>query len=197
MRGNPLALDAKTGFLINRIDAQGALNNGLISYAVDGTQYVAAAVGGTSLNPSGVAGELRVSIYGLNGSGLPKVVKADRLLPLWGDTRQTQGFGMYFQVCLLCHGPAARGATYPSLVRQAKVVSDPNALKTFLATVPPPMPRLYPGLLGDGDVELIAEYLRAVVGTGAETSAKMTLPTPPAAAVESKPQQVPRSAQQQ
>jgi len=36
-------------------------------------------------------------------------------------------------------------------------------LKQFLATVPPPMPRLYPGLLTDNDVELIANYLSTTV----------------------------------
>jgi hypothetical protein len=163
VRGNLLALDAKTGFLLNRIDAKGALNNGLISYAVDDRQYVAAAIGGTSLNTSGVAGPLRVSIYGLNGSDTPKIVKSDRL-PLLGPTREAKAHMMYFQNCQLCHGPAGQGGVYPSLLRQAKTVTDPNALKAFLVTVPPPMPRLYPGVLEDGDVDLIAEYLKAAIG---------------------------------
>jgi PQQ-like domain len=41
--GNLLALDAQSGAVLKRIDVQGALNHGLISYAVGGTQYVAAA----------------------------------------------------------------------------------------------------------------------------------------------------------
>jgi alcohol dehydrogenase (cytochrome c) len=54
--GNLLVLDATNGSLLKRIDAGGALNNGLISYAVEGAQYVAAAVGGATENPSTVAG---------------------------------------------------------------------------------------------------------------------------------------------
>jgi hypothetical protein len=36
--GNLLVLDATNGSLLKRIDAGGALNNGLISYAVEGAQ---------------------------------------------------------------------------------------------------------------------------------------------------------------
>ena len=61
VRGNLFAFDARSGSVLNRIDVNGALNNGLISYALDGTQYVAAAVGGVTLNPAGVGGALKVS----------------------------------------------------------------------------------------------------------------------------------------
>ena len=47
VRGNLFAFDARDGAVLNRIDTGGALNNGLISYAVDGRRYVAAAVGGS------------------------------------------------------------------------------------------------------------------------------------------------------
>src|SRR5262249_19621752 len=50
----------------------------------------------------------------------------------------------------------------PPLARQSQL-ADPELLKEFLATVPPPMPRLYPGLLTDKEVEMIAEFLRADV----------------------------------
>jgi outer membrane protein assembly factor BamB len=49
--GNLLAFDASNGSILKRIDAKGALNNGLISYQVKGEQYVAAAVGGPIENP--------------------------------------------------------------------------------------------------------------------------------------------------
>jgi alcohol dehydrogenase (cytochrome c) len=44
--GNLLVFDATNGRLLKRIDAGGALNSGLISYQVEGEQYVAATVGG-------------------------------------------------------------------------------------------------------------------------------------------------------
>jgi hypothetical protein len=42
-------------------------------------------------------------------------------------------------------------------------LADPTLLKQFLATVPPPMPRLYPGVLRDKEVEMLAAYLKTDV----------------------------------
>jgi alcohol dehydrogenase (cytochrome c) len=162
IRGNLLVLDARTGAVLEHIDAGGAINNGLISYAVDGTQYVAAAVGGVALNTAGVAGPLRVSIFGLHGGDTPKIV---RLVPLPrpGNTRAEQAALEYVGVCADCHGMNAAGKVYPSLERQTQLAGNPEALKAFLAYVPPPMPRLYPGLLNDEDVQLIAEHLKVLL----------------------------------
>lgn len=156
-RGNLLALDAKTGAVLKRINAGGALNNGLISYAVDGTQYVAAAVGGLTLNISGVAGATRVVVYGLNGGNSPNIVKLDR------PSQPMTGSKLFTQVCGGCHGMNGEGGAFPSLARQT-TLTTPEALKTFLKTVPPPMPILYPGLLNDHDVELIAEHMKVITG---------------------------------
>jgi alcohol dehydrogenase (cytochrome c) len=174
VRGNLLALDARTGAVLDRLDARGALNNGLISYAVDGTQYVAAVVGGVALNTAGVAGPLRVSIFGLHGSDTPKIV---RLVPLprLGSTRAEQAALEYGGVCADCHGMHATGGAYPTLERQTQLAGNAEALKAFLAYVPPPMPRLYPGLLSDADVELIAEHLKVLLTPPSARSA------PPAA----------------
>jgi alcohol dehydrogenase (cytochrome c) len=178
-RGNLFAFDARTGVVLNRIDAGGALNNGLISYAVDGTQYVAAAVGGTALNTAGVAGPLRVSIFGLHGSDTPRIV---RLIPMArpGATRAEQATLEYLGVCSQCHGVNAQGQAYPSLERQTQLAGNPEALKAFLAYVPPPMPRLYPGLLSDEDVRLIAEHLKVLLTPPSATQAPSAAqPAPP------------------
>jgi hypothetical protein len=47
-------------------------------------------------------------------------------------------------------------------MRQSQL-ADAEVLKEFLATVPPPMPRLYPGLLTGEEVEMIADYLKTAV----------------------------------
>jgi alcohol dehydrogenase (cytochrome c) len=168
--GNLLALDARTGTVLERLDAGGALNNGLISYAVDRTQYVAAIVGGVALNTAGVAGPMRVSIFGLHGSNTPKIV---RLAPMErpGSTPLEQAKWEYGGICADCHGRDAQGAVYPGLGRQTQLAGNPEALKAFLAYVPPPMPRLYPGLLNDADVRLIAEYLKVLLTPPSATQA--------------------------
>jgi hypothetical protein len=40
---------------------------------------------------------------------------------------------------------------------------DPELLKEFLKTVPPPMPRLYSGVLTETEVEMIAEFMKTSV----------------------------------
>jgi alcohol dehydrogenase (cytochrome c) len=158
--GNLLALDATSGSVLKQIDVKGALNSGLISYRVDGEQYVAATVGGPTENPSTVAGPLRVSIFGLQGSDWPTVVKLDRLQPeALGVPAST---AMFVQVCSTCHGTTGGASSAPPLTRQSQL-ADPELLKLFLATVLPPMPRLYPGLLKEQEVELIAEHLQTTV----------------------------------
>jgi alcohol dehydrogenase (cytochrome c) len=160
VRGNLFAFDAKNGSVLRHLDAGGAMNSGLISYAVDGTQYVAAAVGGICLNVAGVSGPLKVSIYGLQGSDTPKVVKLDR--PSMKATGAAANVAMFVTVCSGCHGADGKGRTYPSLVRMTQL-GDPEELKTFLEHVPPPMPAFYPGLLSDEDVQMIAAHLKSSV----------------------------------
>jgi alcohol dehydrogenase (cytochrome c) len=163
--GNLLMFDAKTknenGSLLHSIDTGGALNSGLISYAVDGNQYVAAAVGGASENPNTVAGPLRVVIYGLHGSDKPMVVVSPRLEPE-PVGKMTANQMLFEQNCRQCHGVAGAGASAPPLARQSQL-ADRGRLKQFLETVPPPMPRLYPGVLTEDEVAMIADYLKTDV----------------------------------
>jgi alcohol dehydrogenase (cytochrome c) len=181
VRGNLLALDAKTGAVLKRIDAQGALNHGLISYALDGNQYLAAAAGGLTLNANGLSGPLRVIVYGLNGSDTPKVVKLERgsisPLPVTGELANRLAFG-YF--CGACHSSTGKtGGTGPPLVRQSQM-GDLENLKTFLKSVPPPMPVLYPGLLEDKDVEMLAAYIKTLAsGQNAKLPENEQLPPTP------------------
>ena len=159
--GNLLAFDAKSGSSLRSIDTKGALNSGLISYSVAGQQYVAAAIGGATENPSPVAGPLRVIVYGLHGSGKPKVVTLPRLEPPPAPG-QTAGEALFVANCVTCHEFGGGGGSSPPLARQSQL-ADPELLKPFLANPAPPMPRLYPGLLDDEEVASIADYLKTDV----------------------------------
>jgi PQQ-like domain len=111
--GNLLVFDATNGRVLKRIDVGGALNSGLISYQVDGEQYVAAAVGGTTENPSTVAGPLRVSIYGLHGPDKPQSVTLNRLDP--SDSPEVTAVAwLYIQNCAQCHGAPKQAAVIGS-----------------------------------------------------------------------------------
>ncbi len=166
--GNLFAFDASSGAVLKRIDAQGALNNGLISYAISGSQYVAAEVGGISLNPPGittplrVGGPLRVKVFGLYGSGEPKIVQANRV-PQDGATSEEKGYSLFHGLCFGCHGlPATGGFNYPVLLRQSHILTDPKLLKNLFMTISPPMPKLYPGVLTDDDIQSLVIYLRTL-----------------------------------
>ncbi len=119
-----------------------------------------AAVGGIGESPHSVAGPLRVSIFSLHGSSPPEIVKLDRF-PL-AITGLPAFAAVYWQACLQCHGFDGSGVSAPSIIRQSQL-ADPRLLKVFPETVPPPMPRLYPGMLEEEDVEMIAEHLRTFV----------------------------------
>jgi alcohol dehydrogenase (cytochrome c) len=177
-RGNLLALDAATGALLKRIDAGGALNNGLISYAVAGEQYVAATVGGPTENPSPIAGPLRVVVYGLHAPDNPSVSTLDRLAPK-AAFGITLGAAVYGQACSQCHGLAGAGSSAPPMLRQSQL-ADPELLQTFLTTVLPPMPRLYPSVLNDDDVRALADYLKTgVFKCGPDAPQSCDAPTRP------------------
>ena len=164
VRGNLFAFDACNGTVLKHIDAGGALNSGLISYALDNRQYVAAAVGGVTLNTAGVAGPLKISIFGLSEEATPKIAKLDRLPPqAQGAAADAETFG---RICAPCHGGRGQGRLFPNITAYTDL-ADPAHLQEFLATVPPPMPRLYPGLLDTDDVRRIAAYMAVITGATA------------------------------
>lgn len=184
VQGNLLVFDAKDGRVLKTIDAEGALNHGLISYESGGKQYVAAAVGGLTLNPSGVRGPgpnptglngaLRVSVFGLGNGGKPTIRSMEPRTPIAPIGQTSSKLWKkhdlaYQSICGTCHGPVfPSGFTYPPLWRHTELANDANdyqVLKDFLRDVPPPMPILYPGLLDDDDVRLIGEYLKTVLGS--------------------------------
>jgi cytochrome c553 len=102
-----------------------------------------------------------VVVYGLSGPATPNVVTLDRVPPV-AAAGWTAGRMLFVQACAQCHGNPLEGSSAPPFARQSQL-ADPERLKSFLASVPPPMPRLYPGVLNDDDVRLLAEAFRADV----------------------------------
>ena len=174
--GNLLIFNAANGTLIKSINTGGALNSGLISYSVDGVQYVAANVGGPTQNPSAVAGQLRVVIYSILATGPPAVVTLPRL-NLSPPPGITPEHAIYGQACEVCHLGEPQGFNVAQITRQSQL-ADPALLKKFLATVPPPMPRLYPDFVNDNDVEMIAKYLRENIFKCGPAQPQSCLPPP-------------------
>jgi mono/diheme cytochrome c family protein len=101
-----------------------------------------------------------VKIYRLCDSDKPNVVTLPRLEPSFHGV--TPGQALFIQNCQQCHGVAGAGGSAPPLARQSQL-SNPELLKAFLQSVPPPMPHVYPGLLTDDEVASIAGYLKTSV----------------------------------
>jgi alcohol dehydrogenase (cytochrome c) len=157
VKGRLLVFDATTGALQQRQTLGGAMNNGLISYSVGDKQYLAAAVGGSSITTDGVAGPLRVAVLGLTQRKKPEITSFPRISQSVSFASAPKA--LFMTVCSNCHGQAGTGALYPSILRHSHL-ADLRRLEKFLASVPDPMPKLYPGLLNQSDVRLIANYLR-------------------------------------
>ena len=100
-------------------------------------------------------------VHGLSGPDTPTVVALDRLAPA-AAAGLTAGRMLYVQACGQCHVEPLIGASAPPIARQSQLV-DPKLLKRFHMSVPPPMPHLYPGVLNDDDVRLLAEFFRTDV----------------------------------
>lgn len=160
VKGRFTVHDAQNGTVLKTIELEAALNHGLIAYPLDGQPRIAVATGGTSMTTAGVAGPLAVKLLGMDPGETVTRHQFPRLLP--EDPDGEAGKALFLSVCSNCHGKSATGGLYPSLMRNGDL-SSPKHLADFLATVPPPMPRLYPGLLDKKDVSLIAQYLRTTV----------------------------------
>ena len=172
--GNLYALDSKTGKELHRISTGGALNSGLISYEVGGEQYVAAEVGGLSMNPPGIIpgrpirpeATARLKIFALRDKPVePTKVASWPRVPVANEKRNLtdaeKGQMLYGTTCQPCHGADGKGAAYPTIQLQYHILTDVENLTTFLDTVPPPMPKLHPGLLNDKDIEYLVAYFKS------------------------------------
>jgi alcohol dehydrogenase (cytochrome c) len=163
--GTFLALDAANGRVLLETQTGGALAGGVVSYAVQGKQYIAYAAGGL------VRGTF------VNGVIEPKVVvatlappntlvrrivepelEADPPLERPSDPAAAHGAILYATYCTLCHGAQGEGMTAPRLKGVAQR-TDPRPAAEILRDPKPGMARFYPGVLSDRDVEDLARFI--------------------------------------
>lgn len=153
LAGNFLVFESKTGKLLTRKPAGGAMAGGVVTYEAAGRQYVAFAAGNISRNAFGDLGMPSVVIMALD-PGAPVV--RDITTQVGGAAGQGQR--LYAQVCQSCHGPDGNmiagkrlggiGARQ-SLAATVEYIKDPKA----------PMPRLYPDLLDERNVMAVATWM--------------------------------------
>jgi alcohol dehydrogenase (cytochrome c) len=163
--GKLLALDSLTGRALLKVDTGGALAGGVVTYAVDGRQYVAYAAGGVvrgNLVESVI--EPKIVVAALDPpAGSPKrvVIPALDVIPpasTDGPSAQARGESLYGELCSICHGPQGDGMTAPRL-RGIDKRKDPRAVADIIKDPKPGMARFYPKVLNERDVEDIAHFL--------------------------------------
>jgi alcohol dehydrogenase (cytochrome c) len=178
--GTFLALDAATGRELTKIDSGGTLAGGVITYEVDGRQYIAYTAGGVvrgnfvkdviepkvviaALAPPGTLARrsvVRRVIEPELEPNPPPAAGGDPAQgdPARGDAAYVHGAALYANLCTLCHGPQGEGFTGPRL-KGVSQRADPRPVAAIIRDPGAGMARFYPGVLSDRDVADLALFI--------------------------------------
>ena len=154
LAGNFLVFESRSGRLLRKLPAGGAMAGGVVTYEVAGKQYVAFAAGNISRNAFGDLGMPSVVVITLDPGAAPVV--RDITAQAGGDA--AMGQRIYGQVCQSCHGSDGN-------MIADKRISNLRARQDLAATVASiknpkaPMPKMYPDLLDEKSVLAVATWI--------------------------------------
>ena len=153
LAGNFMVFDSKTGKLLQKAAAGGAMAGGVVTYDVAGRQYVAFAAGNISRNAFGDLGMPSVVVMTLDPAA-PAVARD--ITTAAGDA--DRGQRLYGQVCQSCHGPDGNLIADHRLGGLASRRDLASTIE-YLRNPKAPMPRLYPDLLDEESVKAVASWV--------------------------------------
>jgi len=170
MAGNFLALESSTGNVLLKKATGGAMAGGVITYALNGTQYVALASGNVSSRLSfGEGGTPSLVLYALaegdQSAGTAPAPQAaiaavsTATLVAAGPPDAGHGKELFSKNCAACHGNHGEGGSGPilkGLSTRLNVEATINWIKNPSAK----MSRLYPSPLDEQSVVDIAAYVQ-------------------------------------
>jgi alcohol dehydrogenase (cytochrome c) len=161
--GNFYALDKESGEVLFKTHVGGAVAGGVVTYMVNGRQYVATTAGNVSRATFKTAGSPRLVVLALDvpawGPQMVALAEVNARGMLAGQAGSGQA--LYEQFCGSCHGTHGEGgANGPSLVAGAR--TELAAIAEFVKNPNPPMPDLHPAPLNDEAVQAVAEYVRSL-----------------------------------
>lgn len=154
--GRFYAFDKSTGAVLLRTQLPGSIAGGIVTYAVNGKQYVAVTSGNVSRGTFDTKGSPRIIVMALDA---PTAARRDTLAEVNGrglvsqQTPLVHGEQIFGQFCAACHG--AKG-------EQGVVQSDKKTLEALVAFIRNPtgaMPKLHPDPLNDREVTNVATYI--------------------------------------
>ena len=145
--GEFAAYNATTGDKLWSFDALSAVQNGAISYELDGEQYIAvtSGSGGTSfiavglfLPPKAISGKGRLMVFKLGANNALPLIKKP-LLPIV-DTSPTdvtqaqlkQGDILYGQFCASCHGVSTISRNVTPDLKRSPIITSKVALQSIV-----------------------------------------------------------------
>ena len=154
--------------MLHMTSTGGSIAGGVVTYMVNGRQYVATTSGNVSRLTFQTAGSPRVIVMAVDVPetspqmmvALPEV-GARGLITLASASAEERGGQLYQQFCTGCHGTNGEGGAGPTLI-SATARSDPAAIDMFIRNPNPPMPKLHPAPLNDADVAAVTEHVVAL-----------------------------------
>jgi mono/diheme cytochrome c family protein len=163
LAGNLLVFDSKTGSVVHKAKAGGAMAGGVVTYELGGKQYLAFAAGNISRNAFGDLGLPSVVIMTLNPGAAPTRVDATGNTGAAasgpaGAPNVANGRKLYGQICQSCHGPDGNLLADHRLANLAPRRDLPSTI-AFIKDPKAPMPRLYPDLINEQSVIDVAHFL--------------------------------------
>lgn len=162
LAGNFLVFNSKTGDLVHKTKAGGAMAGGVVTYEVAGRQYVAFAAGNISRNAFGDLGLPSVVIMALNPSGAAQKLDVTGSAAAGsgpaGAPNLANGRKLYGQICMSCHGPDGNMIADHKL-QNLRPRKDMAATIAYIKEPKAPMPKLFPDLINEQSVIDVANYL--------------------------------------
>jgi mono/diheme cytochrome c family protein len=160
LAGNLLVFNSKTGEIVHKAKAGGAMAGGVVTYESGGKQYLAFASGNISRNAFGDLGLPSVVIMTLNPArtaqaAAPASPSANAHA---GAPNVASGRTLYSQVCVSCHGPNGDMIANHKL-STLKARRDAAGTIAFIKNPTAPMPKLYPDLINEQSVADVAAYV--------------------------------------
>jgi alcohol dehydrogenase (cytochrome c) len=169
--GHFLVFDSKTGDVLLNRDMGGAMNGGIVTYEKGGRQLIAVTSGSTSRSGLGNSGMPTLTIFALADDTPPVHRVRVAVDPLRGRLAKLDAHGrgeaMFGQFCSTCHAPDASGGIGPDL----RVYKEPAVIAGFIRSPVAPMPKLYPGVLTEQDIDEIADFVARLKGDDASPGA--------------------------
>jgi alcohol dehydrogenase (cytochrome c) len=168
LNGNFYALDKANGKVVFTTKTGGAIAGGVVTYQVDGKQYIATTSGNVSRSTFQTTGSPTMVVMSIE---VPEQTRQRVVLPevnaqgmLAGapesDDPAARGQQLYTQNCAGCHGTRGEGGAAPTLIGSS-APQDVNAIAAVIKDPPPPMPDLHPNPLDDAGVSAVATYVRS------------------------------------